>query len=107
MSERVLRAGLFAVAAFAIGYLLPGTLQLPVFFYDPVHRLIVFSSAQPSPWMRYYGDLLYATCVALLAFAAAFNLPPRKTPLAIATGTALSLVALDVLFYLSRLLASV
>jgi len=107
MSERLLRAGLFAVAAFAIGYLLPGTLQLPVFFYHPVRRVIAFTGAAPSPWMRYYGDLFYAACVALLAFGIALKLPPRKTPLAIATGTALSLVALDVLSYLSRLLASV
>ena len=107
MSERLLRAGLFAVAAFAIGYLLPGTLQLPVFFYDPVHRLVVFTRSEPSPWIRYYGDLFYACCVSALAFAAAFKLPQRKSSLAIATGTALSLVALDVLFYLSRLLASV
>jgi hypothetical protein len=107
MSERTLRAGLFAVAAFAVGYLLPGTLQLPVFFYDPVHQVFAFTRVRPSPWMRYQGDLLYATCASMLAFAAAFKLQRRKTPLAIVTGTALSLIALDVLFYLSRLLASV
>jgi uncharacterized membrane protein len=107
MSERILRAGLFATAAFAIGYLLPGTLRLPIFFYDPVHRAVAFTPTEPSHWIRYYGDLLYAACASALAFCVAFQLRPRKTPLAIATGTALSLVALDVLFYLSRLLASV
>jgi hypothetical protein len=107
MSERTLRAGLFAVGAFAVGYLLPGTLQLPVLFYHPVQRTAVFTSSEPSPWIRYYGDLLYAVSLALVAFAAAKWRKPGKTPLPIATGTALSLVALDVLFYLSRLLASV
>ena len=107
MSERILRAGLFAVAAFAVGYLLPGTLQIPVFFYDPVHRAIDLAVARPSPWMRYYGDLFYACGVSVLVFAVAFKLPQGRSSLAIATGTALSLVALDVLFYLSRLLASV
>jgi hypothetical protein len=107
MSERILRAGLFAVAAFAVGYLLAGTLQVPVFFYHPAQRVIAFTRTEPSPWMRYYGDLFYACCVSALAFAVAFKLPQGKSSLAIATGTALSLVALDVLFYLSRLLASV
>jgi hypothetical protein len=107
MSERILRAGLVAVAAFAVGYLLPGTLQIPVFFYHPAERVVVFARTEPSPWIRYYGDLFYACCVSVLAFAAVFKLPQGKSSLTIATGTALSLVALDVLFYLSRLLASV
>ena len=107
MTERILRAGLWAVSAFALGYLLPGTLRLPVLFCDPVHGALTFAAQRPSPWMRYYGDLLYAVAAALLAFAVAFRLPGGKTAIPIATAGALSLVALDVLFYLSRLLASV
>jgi hypothetical protein len=102
-----LRAGLAAVSAFAVVYLLCGTLQLPIPFYDPLRGAFAFARARPSPWMRYYGDLLYALCAGLLAFGIARALPEGKTKVAVATGAALSLVALDVLFYLSRLLASV
>ncbi len=105
-SERVLRAGLAAVSAFAVFYLLPGTLRLPVLVYDPAARTLAFSSAVSGVAMRYYGDLLVAGTAALLAAAASFALPPRRTSLAVATGTTLSLVGLDLLFYLSRLLAA-
>ena len=106
MSERTLRAGLAAVAAFAVGYLLPGTLQLPVLVYDPAARTVTFARTASGVAMRYYGDLLVACLAALAAAALVYASQPRRTPLAIATGTALSLVALDVLFYLSRLLAA-
>lgn len=106
MSERTLRAGLAAVAAFAAGYLLPGTLQLPVLVYDPVARTVTFARSVSGVAMRYYGDLAVACLAAMAAATLVYALRPRRTPLAIATGTALSLVALDVLFYLSRLLAA-
>jgi hypothetical protein len=106
MSERALRTALFAVAAFAVGYLLPGTLQLPVLIYDPVARTVAFSRTANGVAMRYFGDLIVASVLALAAAAAAWKWQPRRTPLAVAAGTALSLVALDVLFYLSRLLAT-
>jgi hypothetical protein len=101
--DRALRAALAGVSAFALGYLLPGTLQLPVVIYHPLARAFSFGAASGTA-MRYYGDLLVACCCGLAAAAAVVALPPRRTPLAIAAGTALSLVALDVLFYLSRLL---
>jgi hypothetical protein len=106
MSERALRAGLAAVAAFAVGYLLPGTLRLPVLVYDPVARTVTFAGSVSGVAMRYYGDLLIACLAALLTGAAAWAVQPRRTPIAVAAGTALSLVALDVLFYLSRLFAA-
>jgi hypothetical protein len=107
MSERGLRAGLAAVAAFAVGYLLPGTLRLPVLVYDPVARTVTFAGSVSGVAMRYYGDLLVACLAALLIGGAAWKLQPRRTPIAIAAGTALSLVALDLLFYLSRLFAAI
>ena len=106
MSERTLRAALAAVGAFAAGYLLPGTLQLPVLVYDPAARTVTFARTVSGVAMRYYGDLLVACAAALAAAAVVYALKPRRTPLAVAAGTALSLVALDVLFYLSRLLAA-
>lgn len=104
--DRVLRAGLAAVSAFAVFYLLPGALHLPVLVYDPAARTLAWTSQVSGVAMRYYGDLLVAGAAALLAAAAIRALPPRRTPLAVATGTTLSLVALDLLFYLSRLLAA-
>ena len=101
-----MRAALAGVGAFAVGYLLPGTLQLPVLIYDPVTRAAHFGSIENAVQMRYYGDLLVASIAGIAAAAIAAKLPPGKTPLPIAAATALSLVALDVLFYLSRLLAT-
>jgi hypothetical protein len=106
MSERALRAALFGVGAFALGYLLPGTLQLPVLVYDPVRHLFGIARTVSGTTMRYYGDLLWACAAGILASTIAWQARPRGPSLAIAAATALSLVALDLLFYLSRLLAA-
>ena len=104
---RELRASLWGVAAFALGYLLPGTLRLPTLAYDPVARTVGFSAQVGGVAMRYYGDLLWACAAGLCAAAVVWNSrrPPR--PVAVLAGAAFSLVALDVAFYLSRLLAGV
>ena len=104
MNERSFIPAMAAVGAFAVGYLLPGTLRLPVLVYDPAARTLAFTSSLSGVAMRYFGDLLTACACALAAWAIARALRPR-TSVAIAAGTALSLVALDVLFYLSRLFA--
>jgi len=106
MTERALRAALYGVGAFALGYLLPGTLQLPVLVYDPVRHLFGVASTVSGATMRYYGDLLVACSAGILAAAIAWKARPRRPALAIAAATALSLVALDLLFYLSRLLVA-
>lgn len=102
-----LRSALFGVSAFALGYLLPGTLRLPTLAYDPLTRTIRFTAQVGGVAMRYYGDLLWACVAGLCAVAVVWNSrrPPR--PVGVLTGAALSLVALDLAFYLSRLLASV
>ena len=74
--------------------------------YDPSARTVTFARSVSGVAMRYYGDLLVACVAALAAAGLVYAFQPRRAPLAIATGTALSLVALDVLFYLSRLLAA-
>ena len=104
---RELRASLWGVAAFALGYLLPGTLRLPTLTYDPVARTVGFTAQVGGVAMRYYGDLLWASAAGLCAAAAVWNSrrPPR--PVAALAGATFSLVALDVAFYLSRLLAGV
>ena len=107
MSERALRAACAGVAAFAVGYLLPGTLQLPVLIYDPARRVAFVARTATGVAMRYYGDLLVASAAGLAAAALVWAFQPRRTPVTVAAGSALSLVALDVAFYLSRLLVGV
>jgi hypothetical protein len=102
---RELRAALWGVSAFTLGYLLPGTLRLPTLAYDPVARTLAVSAQVSAVSMRYYGDLLWACTAGLCAAAVVWSSrrPPR--PVAVLAGAALSLVALDVAYYLSRLLA--
>jgi hypothetical protein len=57
--------------------------------------------------MRYYGDLLWGSAAGLLAAALAASSRREQRPVAVLTAAALALVALDVAFYLSRLLATV
>ena len=106
-AERTLRAGLAGVAAFAVGYLLPGTLHLPVPLYYPALRAVHLTALPLGISMRYFADFAFAALLAAGAALVASRLAPRRTPIAVATGTALSLVALDVAYYLSRLIASV
>jgi hypothetical protein len=100
-------AALSAVCAFAATYLVTGTLRLPIIAYDPVVRVVHFTSDVRGISMRYYGDLLWACAAATVAAAVSLARrgPPR--PVGALTGAALSLVALDVVFYLSRLFARV
>jgi hypothetical protein len=100
-----MRSALAGISAFAVAYLLSGTLQLPVPVYDPVARHVFIAHAVSGPTFRYAGDLLVACAAGIAAAAVCGRLRPRAS-LAVAAGGALSLVALDVLFYLSRLLAS-
>lgn len=104
--SRALRAALAGVAAFALGYLLPGTLQLPTLAYDPVLRVVSLQRTLSGVQMRYFSDLLTASCAGLAAFAVAYWLD-RRQGFGVAAGVALSLVALDLAYYLSRLLAAV
>jgi hypothetical protein len=101
----VTRAALAGISAFALTYLLAGTLQLPVLLYDPVARVASFSRALSGPSMRYFGDLLLATVAGLAAAALAHRFQSRA-PLVVPAATTLSLVALDLVYYLSRLLSA-
>ena len=104
---RQVRAALWAVCAFAVAYRLVGALRLPTLAYDPVSRTTSLTADVSGVSMRYYGDLAWACCAALCATALALasRRPPR--PVGALTGAALSLVALDLAFYLSRLFAPV
>lgn len=100
-----MRSALAGISAFAVAYLISGTLQLPVPVYDPVAHHLFVARTVSGPTLRYGGDLLVACVAGIAAAAVSPRLRPRA-PLSVAAGRALSLVALDVLFYLSRLLAS-
>ncbi len=106
-AERTLRAALFGVAGFAVGYLVPGTLQLPVPTYYPSLRAVHLTTAPLGISMRYYGDFLVACTVGLATALVSLKLAPPRASVPVATATALSLIALDVAYYLSRLIASV
>jgi hypothetical protein len=101
----VTRAALAGISTFALAYLLAGTLQLPVLVYDPLARQASLSRTVSGASMRYFGDLLLATVAGLGAAGLAHRLRLRA-PMPIAAATTLSLVALDLLYYLSRLLAA-
>jgi hypothetical protein len=103
MNDRALRAALWASAAFAVAYLLSGTLQFPVLVYDPVHRVFGIARTVSGVSMRYYGDLIVASAAALAAAALAYRVHPARESLPLTAATTLSLVALDVFYYLSRL----
>ena len=104
---KAVRAALWGVAGFAVGYLLPGPLRLPTLVYDPVARVVRFTADVGGVAMRYYGDLLWGSAAGLLAAALLWASRREERPVAVLTAAALALVALDVAFYLSRLLASV
>ena len=109
MGERALRTALAGVSAFALGYLLPGTLRLPTLAYDPVQRTLSLQRVLAGVQMRYFSDLLIASCAGLVSAAIAHRLfrSGRRGDLPVAAGIAASLVALDLANYLSRLLAAV
>jgi hypothetical protein len=100
-----MRTALAGIGTFAAAYLISGTLQLPVPVYDPLSQKLFLARAVSGVAMRYPGDLALASAAGIAAAVLARLLPPRGGLGAAAAG-ALSLVALDVLFYLSRLLAS-
>jgi hypothetical protein len=98
------RAALAGVSAFALAYLAAEALQLPVLIYDPVANTAALSRTVTGMSMRYFGDLLFATGAGL-AGALAFH-SRSAVPLRVPAVAALSLVALDALYYLSRFLSA-
>ena len=101
------RAALAAAGAFCAGYLLSGGLALPVVAYDPLARRVFLGTQLAGAQMRYYGDLLWASAAALLAFGLTLAVARRRPFSArLAAASVLALAGLDVAYYLSRLLAA-
>jgi hypothetical protein len=99
----VTRVALAGVSIFALAYLLAEPLQLPVLLYDPWSGAVTLSRAIDPQSMRYFGDLLLATLAGSAAAGVAHRVPARM-PMAVAATASLSLVAVGVLYYLSRFL---
>jgi hypothetical protein len=102
-----LRAALWGVCAFGIVYAGVATVRLPTLAYDPVARTVSFAADLRGLSMRYYGDLLWAFAAALSAAALSLRFPLSSRTDAALTAAALSLVGLEVAYYLSRLFAAV
>jgi hypothetical protein len=107
VSARALRALFAAAAGFLAGYLLSGGLQLPVIAYDPVARRLFATTQLHGAQMRYYGDLLWACAAAALCALASLAWPARRpfSP-GVACASVLALAALDVAYFVSRVLAA-
>jgi hypothetical protein len=101
----VTRAALAGVSVFALAYALAEPLHLPVLLYDPWAGTATLSTAMNSRSMRYFGDLLLATFAGLAAAGLAHRLRPRMS-VGVAAATSLSVIALDVAYYLARVLAA-
>ena len=99
------RTALAGISAFALAYPLAATLHLPVLVYDPVAQVATLARTASGMQMRYCGDLLLATAAGLGAAALAHRFRAR-IPLALPASATLSLVAADLVYYLSRLLAA-
>ena len=103
--DRMLRAGLWAIAAFSAAYLLQIGLQTAGLVYSPVARGFSLGGAPAGIQMRYFGDVLLACVAFALAFVAGLALPLRRAPDRVLVASTLGLVALDVAFFFSRVLA--
>jgi hypothetical protein len=103
---RALHAALWAAGAFAAAYLLQGALHLPAALYDPISRTFSVASLPTGAQMRFYSDLGGATLAALAAALVRLRLGPRRYQPLVLAASALGLVALDVAFFFSRVLAA-
>ena len=105
-AARALHAALWAAGAYAAVYLLQGALHLPAVLYDPVARSLSVSALPTGAQMRFYSDLGGAALAALAAGLLRLRLGPAGYDPLLLTASALGLVALDVAFFFSRVLAA-
>ena len=105
-ASRALHAALWAAGAFAAAYLLQGSLHLPAVLYDPVSRTVSVSALPSGAQMRFYSDLGGAALAAVAAALLRLRLGPAKFDPVLLVASALGLVALDIAFFFSRVLAA-
>ena len=105
-ASRALHAALWASAVFAAVYLLQGALHLPAVLYDPVSRALSVGAVPTGVQMRFYSDLGGATLAALATALLRLRLGAARFDPVVLAATALGLVAIDVVFFFSRVLAA-
>jgi hypothetical protein len=105
-ASRALHAALWAAGAFAAAYLLQGSLHLPAVLYDPVSRTLSVGALPSGVQMRFYSDLGGAALAALAAALVRLQLGPGRFDPLVLAASALGLVAIDVAFFFSRVLAA-
>ena len=86
--------------------MLQGSLHLPAVLYDPVSRTLSVSPLPSGAQMRFYSDLGGAALAALAAASLRLRLGPAKFDPAVLAASVLGLVALDLAFFFSRVLAA-
>ena len=74
--------------------------------YDPVSRTLSVSALPSGAQMRFYSDLGGAALAALAAALLRLRLGPAQFDPVVLTASALGLLALDVAFFFSRVLAA-
>lgn len=105
--DRMLRAVLAATSAFCAVYLLQSGLQFTSWVYDPIARASSFGQAPVGVQMRYFGDVAGASVAFALTLLGCLVLPARRPPDVLAlAGSCFALLALDLAFFFSRVLAA-
>jgi hypothetical protein len=101
-----LAAALWAVTVFAAAYLLQGALHLPAVVYDPAAHSWLLTSSLNGVQMRYYSDFGGAALAGCATGWLRFRWKAPPGDLGVLVGAALSVVALDLAWFLSRVLSA-
>ncbi len=105
-APRLLAAALWGITVFAAVYLLGGALHLTGLLYDPAAHSWLLATAPSGVQMRYYSDFGSAAIAGLLAFGLRSRLRNLRFDISVLTGAALAVVALDLAWFFSRVLAA-
>jgi len=105
-SAHLLTAALWGITTFAAVYLLQGALHLPGLIYDPAARIWLVAPAPTGVQMRFYSDLLGATLASLAIAGLRYRWKSPSPDTTVLLGSSLAVLALDLAFFLSRVLSA-